>query len=93
MYVMVETFWRYFDKTGRIWSELNRNSYGVYIIHVIVIGVIALPLLNSAMPSLLKYLISDGIRLCSQQLDRFALSTGSDGMKVASQRKSPAQPQ
>jgi hypothetical protein len=31
LYLMIETFQRYFDKTGRIWSELNRNSYGVYI--------------------------------------------------------------
>lgn len=57
VYVMLETFRRYLDKPGRIWNELNRNSYYVYIIHVIVIGTIALTLLNSAMPSLLKYLI------------------------------------
>jgi hypothetical protein len=57
VYVMIETFWRYFDKPGRLWNELNRNSYYVYIIHVIVIGAIALLLLNSATPSLVKYLI------------------------------------
>ncbi len=56
IYLMVETFWRYVDRTGRIWNELNKNSYGVYIIHMIVLGVIALPLVNIAMPSLLKYL-------------------------------------
>jgi fucose 4-O-acetylase-like acetyltransferase len=56
IYLMVETFWRYVDRTGRIWNELNKNSYGVYIIHMIVLGVIALPLVNFAMPSLLKYL-------------------------------------
>ena len=56
MYALIETFWRYFDRTGRTWNELNKNSYGVYIIHVIVLGVIALLLLNLAMPSLLKYL-------------------------------------
>lgn len=56
IYLMVETFWRYVDRTGRIWNELNKNSYGVYIIHMIVLGVIALPIVNIAMPSLLKYL-------------------------------------
>jgi fucose 4-O-acetylase-like acetyltransferase len=56
LYVLIGTFWRYFDKPGRLWKELNRNSYDVYIIHVIVLGGIALPLLNSAMPSLVKYL-------------------------------------
>ena len=57
MYLSIETFQRYLDKPGRIWNELNRNSYYVYIIHVIVIGAIALSLLNSAMPSFLKHLV------------------------------------
>jgi fucose 4-O-acetylase-like acetyltransferase len=55
LYLMIETFWRYFDKTGRIWGELNRNSYGVYIIHVIVIGVFGTLLLNLNLPALVKY--------------------------------------
>ncbi len=54
---MVETFWRYIDKTGRVWSELNRNSYGVYIIHVIVIGVFGTMLLNMSLPAIVKYLL------------------------------------
>jgi fucose 4-O-acetylase-like acetyltransferase len=55
LYVMIETFWRYLDKTGRIWGELNRNSYGVYIIHVIVIGVFGTLLLNLNLSALVKY--------------------------------------
>jgi fucose 4-O-acetylase-like acetyltransferase len=55
LYVMIESFRRYFDKTGRIWSGLNRNSYGVYIIHVIVIGVFGTLLLNLNLPALVKY--------------------------------------
>jgi len=55
MYLMIETFWRYFDKTGRIWGELNKNSYGVYIIHVIFIGVFGTLLLNMNLPALVKY--------------------------------------
>jgi fucose 4-O-acetylase-like acetyltransferase len=54
-YVRVESFRRYFDKAGRIWSELNRNSYGVYIIHVIMIGVFGTLLLNLNLPALVKY--------------------------------------
>jgi peptidoglycan/LPS O-acetylase OafA/YrhL len=57
MYLSIETFWRYVDRTGRLWKELNRNSYYVYIVHVIVIGVIALLMLNTSIPSLLKYVI------------------------------------
>lgn len=37
--------------------ELNKNSYSVYIIHVIVMGNLGLILLNIAIPSLLKCLI------------------------------------
>ena len=55
VYVVLETFWRYFDRTSRIWGELNRNSYGVYIIHVILIGVFGTLLLNLSLPALLKY--------------------------------------
>lgn len=55
MYLMIESFWRYLDKTGRIWGELNRNSYGVYIIHVIMIGVFGTLLLNLNLPALAKY--------------------------------------
>jgi len=55
LYLLVSTFWRYFDRPGQVWSALNRNSYYVYIIHVIVLGAIAALLLDSDMPSLLKY--------------------------------------
>jgi len=57
VYATIETFRRYLDKPGQIWNELNRNSYHVYIIHVIVIGAIALVMLDTAIPSLVKYLI------------------------------------
>ncbi len=56
VYVMIETFQRYLDKPGKLRNELNRNSYYIYIIHVVVMGGLALLLLNSAMPSLLKHL-------------------------------------
>ena len=55
MYVMILSFWLYLDKTGNIWSELNRNSYGVYIIHVIMIGLFGTLLLNTELPALVKY--------------------------------------
>jgi surface polysaccharide O-acyltransferase-like enzyme len=55
IYLMIETFRRYLDRTGRVWGELNRNSYGVYIIHVIVIGIFGTLLLNMDLPALAKY--------------------------------------
>jgi hypothetical protein len=57
MYVIIETFRRYLNKTGKMWNEVTQNSYSVYIIHVIVLGVIALVMLNMAIVSLLKFLI------------------------------------
>ncbi|MFC1936028.1 acyltransferase family protein [Chloroflexota bacterium] len=54
-YVLIESFWRYLNKTGKIWGELNRNSYGVYIIHVIIIGIFGTLLLNTNLPALAKY--------------------------------------
>ena len=57
LYVMITTFRKYLNKQEAILMELNKNSYGVYIIHVIVMGSIALTMLNTAIPSLLKYFI------------------------------------
>ena len=57
MYMMIETFRRYLNKSGRLSSELNANSYGVYVIHVIIMGCLALLLLDTAIPSLAKYAI------------------------------------
>ena len=57
MYLFIETFRRYFDISGKLWRELNQNSYYVYIIHTIVLGACALLLLNIAMPSLVKYVV------------------------------------
>jgi fucose 4-O-acetylase-like acetyltransferase len=57
IYVTIETFRRYLDKPGKLRNELNRNSYYVYIIHVIVMGSLALAMLDTAIPSLLKFLL------------------------------------
>ena len=54
---MINTFRYYLNKQGRIGKAWNKNSYYVYIIHVIVLGVIALTMLNVAIPSLLKYIV------------------------------------
>ena len=55
VYIMVESFWRYLGKSGKLWSTLSQNSYGVYIIHVIMIGVFGTLLLNLNIPALVKY--------------------------------------
>ncbi|WP_346859703.1 acyltransferase family protein [uncultured Draconibacterium sp.] len=57
LYVMVYAFRYSFNKTNALTNELNRNSYSVYIIHTIVLGVVALFLMDFAIPVMLKYLI------------------------------------
>jgi hypothetical protein len=54
---MITTFRKYLNIQGKIGKELSKNSYFVYIVHVIVMGAIALIMLNTAIPSLLKFLL------------------------------------
>jgi fucose 4-O-acetylase-like acetyltransferase len=55
LYLMVATFNFYLNKQGKVLNALNESSYGVYIIHVPVVGVIALIMLNISIPSIAKY--------------------------------------
>jgi hypothetical protein len=57
VYVMVESFRLYVTKTGWLWNVLNRNSYGVYIIHVILIGLFGTLLLVTNLPAVLKWIL------------------------------------
>jgi hypothetical protein len=58
IYASVTLFWNLLDKTGKIFSLLNKNSYGVYIIHVIVIGVISTFLMSVDIHHFFKFLIT-----------------------------------
>ncbi|MFC1879217.1 acyltransferase family protein [Chloroflexota bacterium] len=57
VYVMIESFRFYLNKTGKLWDVLNRNSYSVYIIHVVVIGIFGTLLLGVSLPGWAKYLV------------------------------------
>jgi len=57
LYAMVTTFKRFFNKQGNLSRELNGNSYYVYIIHVIIMGGIAITMVNTGVPSLIKLLL------------------------------------
>jgi hypothetical protein len=54
VYVMVESFRFYVTKIGRLWDVLNLNSYGVFIIHMIVIGMFGSLLLYTDLPVIAK---------------------------------------
>ena len=57
LYVLLHTFRFSFNKTNGLMKVLNKNSYAVYIIHVIVLGGIALMLRPLAVPVMVKYLL------------------------------------
>ena len=57
VYLMIETFRFYLGRPGKLWAELGKSSYYIYIIHVIVLGGIALVLLPTTLPALSKYSI------------------------------------
>ncbi len=57
LYVMLYSFRFSLNKTNAIMNQLNRNSYSVYIIHVIVLGLIALPMVHLSIPAFVKFLL------------------------------------
>jgi hypothetical protein len=57
LYLMIATFRFYLNRQGKLLKALSDNSYSVYIIHVIIVGGIALTMVDAAIPSLVKYFI------------------------------------
>jgi peptidoglycan/LPS O-acetylase OafA/YrhL len=55
LYLSIGTFRRYLNGGSAVLRELGRSSFEVYIIHTVVLGIIAMALLNSSIPSLLKH--------------------------------------
>ena len=55
---MLVNGFRYFLDKQNNWSKvLNANSYAVYILHVVILGCLALAMLNMEIPSLMKFFI------------------------------------
>ncbi len=57
LHVLVYAFRYNLNKTNNILSELSRNSYSVYIIHMIVLGVIAVTMMNLHIHGAVKYFV------------------------------------
>ena len=55
MVILINTFRYYFNRSGKYAAWLSRCSFGVYVVHFIVMGAAATALLPAAMPSLVKY--------------------------------------
>lgn len=57
LHIFVYAFQFNLNKNYRILRELNKNSYQVYIIHIIVMGVIALLLIYVPIPAFAKFIV------------------------------------
>jgi surface polysaccharide O-acyltransferase-like enzyme len=57
LHVLIHTFRYYLNKTNSLLAELSRNSYYVYIIHVVVMGLIALVMINLEIAPAFKFII------------------------------------
>jgi len=55
LYCAVTTFKYFFNRQGWLGRELGKLSYNVYIIHIAVMGPIAVALLKADIPAILKY--------------------------------------
>lgn len=56
LYVLLYSFRHSLNKTNALLAELNRNSYATYIIHTVVMGVIALPMMHMPIPTYIKFI-------------------------------------
>ncbi|NNE29842.1 MAG: acyltransferase [Saprospiraceae bacterium] len=57
LYLLLASFKSRLNWTNSLLEELNKNSYYVYIIHMIVLGLVAVPLLSVSIPAFLKFLV------------------------------------
>ncbi len=57
LYIFIYVFRFNLNRTNWAMNDLNKNSYGVYIIHLVVVGVIALLLININIPAIVKFII------------------------------------
>ncbi len=57
LYVFLYGFRFSLNRTSVLMDELNRNSYSVYIIHTIVLGILALIMIDLPVPSMIKFLM------------------------------------
>ncbi len=57
LHIFIYAFQFNLNKNYKILGELNKNSYQVYIIHIIVMGVIALLLFKIPLPAFAKFIV------------------------------------
>ena len=57
LHVLIYIFRHSLNQVNKTMAELNRNSYAVYIIHMVILGLIALPLLHVPISGFWKFVV------------------------------------
>ncbi len=57
LYILIHVFRFNLNKSNWVSRQLSNNSYNVYIIHMVVLGGVALALVDLSMPVFIKYLL------------------------------------
>ncbi len=55
LYIFIHAFRFSFNRRYRIMEPLNRNSYAVYVLHTVIMGVIGVVLMRTELSALVKY--------------------------------------
>ncbi|QGY43993.1 acyltransferase family protein [Maribellus comscasis] len=58
--ILIHAFRFNLNKTNPVWGELSKNSYAVYIIHMVVLGVVALAMIHLPVHGGIKYVLLSG---------------------------------
>ena len=87
---MVTTLKYYFNRQGWLGEALSKISYNVYIIHIVVMGPIALALLHIDIPALWKYPILALTTYVGSNLVAYAYTKTAAIEPSPSARRSPA---
>ena len=57
LYILLYSFRFNLNKTNTLIKQLNKSSYAVYILHTVIIGILAMILLHVDLPAFAKFLI------------------------------------
>jgi len=57
LYVLIHVFRFNFNRISPLIGALNRGSYSVYIIHVIILGLLALIMMDLSLPGIVKFIL------------------------------------
>jgi surface polysaccharide O-acyltransferase-like enzyme len=57
LYLLLDGFCLYVNANASFWGLISRQSYGVYIIHMIVLGGVAWILVPCSLPTWIKFIL------------------------------------